>query len=142
MFAYLKGKTTLNGSEQEIRDYYFNHRPSSVWSQCIETNIAAVFSTTMAFLELLDAGNQRRDEQAPTSQVIAIGSVGGLSRFTDSFIYNASKAGVIHLMKNLGSFLVPHNIRTNVIAPGCMSLEPPAERSAVLSVGKTDSDLA
>lgn len=73
----------------------------------------------MAFLELLDAGNKRRDQAAPTSQVITIGSVGGLSRFTDSFIYNASKAGVTHLMKNLGTFLVPKDIRTNVIAPGC-----------------------
>lgn len=106
---------------QEIRDYYFNYRPTSVWSQCLETNINAVFSTTMAFLELLDAGNKRRDKQAPTSQVIAIGSVGGLNRFTDSFIYNASKAGVMHMMKNLGGFLVPHDIRTNVIAPGCTS---------------------
>lgn len=73
----------------------------------------------MAFLELLEAGNKRRTKDKPTSQVIAIGSVGGLTRFTDSFIYNASKAAVHHLMKNLGAVLVPHDIRTNVIAPGC-----------------------
>lgn len=85
----------------------------------METNVAAVFTTTMGFLELLDAGNKRREKSLPTSQVIAIGSCGGVIKFTDSFIYNASKAAVHHLMENLGCFLVPHNIRTNVIAPGC-----------------------
>jgi len=29
------------------------------------------------------------------------------------------QAGVHHLMKNLGAFLVPFDIRTNIIAPGC-----------------------
>ncbi|GIZ48807.1 hypothetical protein CKM354_001185400 [Cercospora kikuchii] len=111
-------KPTGESSVQEIRDYYFNYRPRELWRDTLETNVAAVFTTTMAFLELLDAGNKRRDAPKPTSQVIAIGSVGGLTRATDSFIYNASKAAVHHLMKNLGNFLVPHDIRTNVIAPG------------------------
>ncbi|KAK4548826.1 hypothetical protein LTR36_008599 [Oleoguttula mirabilis] len=102
----------------EVRDYYFNYRPQQVWTETLETNIAAVFTTSMAFLELLDAGNKRRAKDAPTSQIISTGSVGGLNRFTSSFIYNASKAAVHHLMKNLGSFFVPFDIRTNVIAPG------------------------
>ncbi|KAK0864262.1 hypothetical protein LTS02_006086 [Friedmanniomyces endolithicus] len=109
---------TAKSSVAEVRDYYFNYRPQEVWTETLETNIAAVFTTSMAFLELLDAGNKRRDKDAPTSQIIAIGSVGGLTRFTNSFIYNASKAAVTHLMKNLGAFFVPFDIRTNVIAPG------------------------
>jgi len=109
---------TPESSISEIRDYFFNYRPTSVWNQTLETNITAVFTNTMAFLELLDEGNKRRAKDKPTSQVIAVGSVGGLSRATPSFIYNASKAGVTHLMKNLGAFLIPHKIRTNVIAPG------------------------
>ncbi|KAF2213615.1 hypothetical protein CERZMDRAFT_111259 [Cercospora zeae-maydis SCOH1-5] len=91
---------------------------TKVWRNCLETKVAAVFTTTMAFLELLGAGNQRRDSSKPTSQVIAIGSLGGLLKASDSFIYNASKAAVHHMMKNSGNFLVPHDIRTNVIAPG------------------------
>ncbi|KAK3657564.1 hypothetical protein LTR56_002339 [Elasticomyces elasticus] len=105
-------------SVAEVRDYYFNYRPAQVWNDTLETNVGAVFTTCMAFLELLDAGNKRRDKAAPTSQIIAIGSVGGLNRFTNSFIYNASKAAVHHLMKNLGTFFVPFDIRTNIIAPG------------------------
>ena len=73
----------------------------------------------MAFLELLVEGNKRRETGRPSSQIISIGSVGGLTRFTDSFIYNASKAAVHHLMKNLGAHFVPFDVRCNVIAPGC-----------------------
>lgn len=112
-------KPTSESSISEIRDYYFNYRDEQIWKTTLDTNVAAVFLMTMAFLELLDAGNKRRAKDKPTSQVIAIGSVGGLTRWSDSFIYNASKAAVHHLMKNLGGFLVPHDIRTNVIAPGC-----------------------
>jgi NAD(P)-dependent dehydrogenase (short-subunit alcohol dehydrogenase family) len=93
-----------------------------VWTKALETNIASVFTTTMAFLELLDEGNKRRSPEKPKSQVIAIGSVAGLARGLPSFIYGASKAGVTHLMKSLGGFLVPHDIRTNVVAPGCKPL--------------------
>lgn len=114
-------KPTAESSAKEYRDYYFNYRPASLWTECLETNVGAVFATSMAFLELLDAGNKRRDKGKPTSQIISIGSVGGVSKHTDSFIYNASKAAVHHLMKNLGSHFVPFDIRTNVIAPGCKS---------------------
>lgn len=109
---------TGESSVAEVRDYYFNYRPAQLWTDTLETNVGAIFTTSMAFLELLDAGNKRRAKDQPTSQIISIGSVGGLNRFTTSFIYNASKAGVHHLMKNLGSFFVPFDIRTNVIAPG------------------------
>ncbi|KAK6436740.1 hypothetical protein LTR95_007064 [Oleoguttula sp. CCFEE 5521] len=102
----------------EVRDYYFNYRPASLWTETLETNVAAVFTTSMAFLELLDEGNRRREKGKASSQIISVGSVGGLTRFTSSFIYNASKAAVHHLMKNLGSAFVPFGIRTNVIAPG------------------------
>lgn len=33
----------------------------------LQTNVAAVFMMTVAFLELLDLGNRRRDPLAPTS---------------------------------------------------------------------------
>lgn len=113
-------KPTAESSAAEVRDYYFNYRPQQLWTDTLETNVAAVFTTSMAFLELLVEGNKRREGSGkPSSQVIAIGSVGGLTRFTDSFIYNASKAAVHHLMKNLGAHFVPFDVRCNVIAPGC-----------------------
>lgn len=114
-------------SVAELRDYYFAYRDPGVWRDTLDTNVAAVFTASMAFLELLDAGNRRRAPGLPRSQIVAVGSTGGLTRFTDSFVYNASKAAVHHLMKNLGAALVPFGIRTNVIAPGC---EWPSRRVA------------
>ncbi|KAH9841260.1 Enoyl-(Acyl carrier protein) reductase [Teratosphaeria destructans] len=105
-------------SISEVRDYFFNYRDPQIWTDVLQTNVAAVFLASMAFLELLDAGNKRRAKEAPTSQIITVGSVGGLTRATPAFIYNASKAAVHHLMKNLGNAFVPFAIRTNVIAPG------------------------
>ncbi|QIW99621.1 hypothetical protein AMS68_005139 [Peltaster fructicola] len=122
-------KPTVESSAAEVRDYYFNYRPAKVWTDCLETNVAAVFTTSMAFLELLDAGNKKRDKSLPTSQIISVGSVGGMNRATDSFVYNASKAAVHHLMKNLGATFIPFNIRTNVIAPGWF----PSEMTAPIS---------
>ena len=92
--------TPQSSSISEIRDYYFNYRPQELWRDTLQTNIAAVFTTSMAFLELLDAGNKRRTNDLPKSQIIVIGSTGGLTRFTDSFIYNASKVCIesINLM--------------------------------------------
>jgi NAD(P)-dependent dehydrogenase (short-subunit alcohol dehydrogenase family) len=88
----------------------------------------------MAFLELLVEGNKRREGSGkPTSQIISIGSVGGLTRFTDSFIYNASKAAVHHLTKNLGAHFVPFDVRCNVIAPGCKSSSSPFPYKPLLS---------
>jgi len=118
---------TPESSIAEIRDYWFNYRPTESWNQVLETNVTAVMTTTMAFLELLDQGNRRRARGLPSSQVIAIGSVAGLARTTPTFIYNASKAAVHHLMKNLSTFLVEHNIRTNVIAPGWFPSEMTAK---------------
>lgn len=84
-------KPTAQSTISEVRDYYFNYRPQSVWREVLETNVAAVFTTSMAFLELLDQGNQRREKGKPRSQIVVVGSSGGLTRFTDSFVYNASK---------------------------------------------------
>lgn len=78
-------------SISEVSDYFFNYRPAELWRDTLQTNIGAVFTTSMAFLPLLDAGNKRRAKDLPKSQIVAIGSTGGLTRFTQSFIYNASK---------------------------------------------------
>lgn len=51
-------KPTAQSTLSEIRDYYFNYRSADVWKDCLETNTASVFTTSMAFLELLDAGSR------------------------------------------------------------------------------------
>lgn len=84
-------KPKQDSSISEIRDYYFNYRDPTIWRDTLETNVAATFTTSMAFLELLDEGNKRREKGRPTSQIIAVGSAGGLLRFTDPFICESSE---------------------------------------------------
>lgn len=87
-------------------------------------NVKAVYFTTVAFLELLDAGNKKRGVQenkdATTSQVIIISSIGGMRRDEKVFSlsYSASKAAVLQLGKTFANTLKAWKIRTNIIAPG------------------------
>ncbi|RMZ75649.1 hypothetical protein DV737_g5179, partial [Chaetothyriales sp. CBS 132003] len=93
-----------------------------------ETNLAGVHFTIAAFLPLLAEANRQRkpgegdgngETLRPRPQIITTGSIGGFSRRPlSSLSYGPSKAGVIHLTKQLSSVLVPHDIRVNVIAPG------------------------
>ena len=92
---------------------------NEAFTNTFAVNTTAVFYTTVAFLELLDAGN-KRGNVSQKSQVIATSSIGGFNRRPMAgFAYGASKAAVTHLMKSLASYLVPFDIRCNVLAPGC-----------------------
>lgn len=91
------------------------------FNKTFEVNVTAVYYTTVAFLELLDAGNKRAtSEDEPSSQVITVGSIGGFRRDDKVFSlsYSASKASVMHLSKILVNTLKRWKIRSNIIAPG------------------------
>jgi NAD(P)-dependent dehydrogenase (short-subunit alcohol dehydrogenase family) len=90
-------------------------------TETFNINVTGTLFTTLAFLELLDAGNKKGNMgNKNTSQVVATSSIAGFSRLRgSSFAYNTSKAATTHLMKMLSTYLVPWNIRCNVLAPGC-----------------------
>ena len=75
---------------------------------------------TIAFLDLLAAGNAQRPMDAPTSQVITVSSVAALRRDEKQFSipYALSKSAVLHLAKMFVGIFKDFNIRSNVIAPG------------------------
>jgi NAD(P)-dependent dehydrogenase (short-subunit alcohol dehydrogenase family) len=84
-------------------------------------NTTAVFYTVVAFLELLDKGN-KAGNVAQKSQVVCVSSAGAYNRVPMAgYAYSSSKAAVVHIMKQLATSLVPYDIRSNVIAPGCKS---------------------
>lgn len=90
------------------------------FTKTLHVNTTAVFYTAVAFLDLLDAGNKRRNV-AQDSQVLVTSSVGGFSRHVaSSFAYSLSKAAVNHLVKMLSTYFAQHSfkIRANVVAPG------------------------
>jgi NAD(P)-dependent dehydrogenase (short-subunit alcohol dehydrogenase family) len=89
------------------------------WSKMFSTNTTAVAFTTFAFLELLDAGNQKGKIAGRQSQVLVTTSIAGYLRDPENSIaYGLSKAAATHLIKHLAGLLVPYSIRVNGIAPG------------------------
>ncbi|KAI0390266.1 NAD(P)-binding protein [Xylariaceae sp. FL0594] len=97
---------------------------TAAFNQTFATNVTGVFSTVAAFLPLLDAGNRNREGEVRArikqrSQIIAISSIGAYNRLPlAGYAYGPSKAAVVLMMKQFASWLAPHGIRSNVIAPG------------------------
>ena len=95
------------------------------YTQTFAVNTAAVFFCIVAFLKLLDAGNNKGNVEQK-SQVIATSSIGGFNRRAKAgYAYGESKAATNHLMKQMATNLAPYGIRSNVIAPGRTCVGPP-----------------
>ena len=85
-------------------------------------NCTAIYYTVLAFLELLDEGNNSR-YQGGKSQVIATASTTSFLRNPRAgYAYLSSKSAVISLIKCFSTFCVPWGIRLNAIAAGCLFL--------------------
>lgn len=97
-------------------------------------NNTAVFYTAVAFLDLLDAGNKKRN-LPQDSQIIVTSSIAGFSRsLASGFAYSSSKAAVTHLVKMLATYFAQagYHIRANVIAPGLYPSEMTQGTTATL----------
>jgi NAD(P)-dependent dehydrogenase (short-subunit alcohol dehydrogenase family) len=65
------------------------------WERTFATNSVSVAFNTLAFLELLDAGNKKGNCAGRKSQVIVTSSIAGYLRVPANFgVYPASKAGM------------------------------------------------
>jgi len=85
------------------------------WDKLMAVNLKAVFLLTQALLPLLRAAATKDDP----ARVVNIGSIDGiLAPSLESYAYSASKAGVLHLTRNLAKHLAKDNINVNAIAPG------------------------
>lgn len=95
-------------------------QPFDEYTNTFAVNVSAVFFTVVAFLGLLDAGNEKGNVEQK-SQVIATSSIAGFNRnVPGGYAYGQSKAATTSLMKQLATQLVPYGIRSNVIVPGRM----------------------
>lgn len=89
-----------------------------------ELNCTGVFYSVIAFMELLDAGNNTT--YPCKSQVIATASTASFLRQPRAgFAYTSSKAALVSMMKSFSSFCVPWGIRFNSLAAGRKSLRLP-----------------
>ena len=90
-------------SIQEIQDGLWKPDMER-FTNTFHVNSTAAFYTAVAFLDLLDAGNKRKNV-SQDSQILVTSSVAGFSRYlASSFAYSTSKASVNHLVKMLSTF--------------------------------------
>lgn len=127
-----------DGSKPTVREFQKALFEPSMedFTNAVHVNNTAVFYTALAFLDLLDAGNKKRNVPQD-SQILVTSSIAGFSRhLASSFAYNTSKAAVTHLVKMLSTYFsqAGYHIRANVIAPGLY----PSEMTTV-SMSKLDS---
>jgi NAD(P)-dependent dehydrogenase (short-subunit alcohol dehydrogenase family) len=121
----------------EVRANMFTQDNIDSTNATFSVNTTGAYFTMVAFLELLDAGNQRAvqhggfgaplregsDVPSIQSQVIVVGSIAAYSRMHMSTpAYAGSKAAVVHLTKHASSNLARYGIRANALAPGCKLL--------------------
>ncbi|KAL6717309.1 hypothetical protein ACLMJK_005224 [Lecanora helva] len=122
MLEKLKPRHTLSDFVEHVWK-----TPKEEFTDVYDLNCSAVFYSIVAFLELLDQGNQQGNPVK--SQVIATASTASFLRNPRAgFAYCSSKAGVISMMKCFSTFMVPFGIRFNMIAAGLF----PSEMSAPL----------
>ncbi|OJZ89798.1 hypothetical protein ASPFODRAFT_128951 [Aspergillus luchuensis CBS 106.47] len=96
----------------------FDTYPEDKFSKVMDLNVKSVFYTIQKFTPLLTA----RATQDDPSRVIVTGSTAGITPGSlgpsATFSYSASKAAVLHLVRNLAVDLGPRHILCNAIAPG------------------------
>lgn len=96
----------------------FDTHPDGAFGKVLDLNIKAVFNTIRLFAPLLQARATLEDP----SRVLITASVAGLGIGSlgkqATYGYSASKAGVIHLGRNLAVELGPRHITVNSICPG------------------------
>lgn len=96
----------------------FDTHPDSAFAKVMDLNVRAVFNTIRLFAPLLQARARVEDP----SRVLITSSVAGLGVGTlgkqATFGYSASKAGVLHLGRNLALELGPRHITVNSVCPG------------------------
>lgn len=102
---------------QELKDKLWAEEDSRGWNDVLNTNVTAVYFSTVAFLPLLQKGTETHGNRA--ASVIVISSMSGIMRDSQGhFAYNAAKAATVHLAKMMSHEFEKIKVRVNSIAPG------------------------
>ena len=92
--------------------------PIQDFTQTLHVNVSGIFYTVVAFLDLLAAANEKFPAPNPKSQVITVSSGAAFVRSEQPMPYAVSKAGAVHMTKQLSTTFAPYKIRFNCICPG------------------------
>lgn len=132
----------------ELRQKLFVETSMDEMTETFHVNVTGAYFTLLAFLELLDKGNEqalcggfgRPSVEGGTvpsvqSQVVVTSSIAAFSRNAASTPgYAGSKAAVLHLVKHASSQMARFGVRANAMCPGCECFLL-AKRGSVLTVG-------
>ncbi|KAF2142664.1 uncharacterized protein K452DRAFT_287075 [Aplosporella prunicola CBS 121167] len=112
----------------DLKAKLWNEETFEVWNETYNTDVTAVYFTTVAFLPLLQAGTEKHGHLA--ASVIVISSMSGIMRHAQGhFSYNAAKGATVHLSKLMSAEFQKARIRVNSIAPGYFPSEMTAKSS-------------
>lgn len=93
--------------------------PEKGWDKVLDLNLKSPFFLTQALLPQLRAAAKNH-----VAKVIHIASIDGVSaNDQETYSYQASKAGLIHLTRRMALQLAPENIAVSAIAPGAFASE-------------------
>jgi NAD(P)-dependent dehydrogenase (short-subunit alcohol dehydrogenase family) len=93
--------------------------PESGWDKVVDLNLKAPFFLTQALLPQLVRGGRRQ-----MAKVINIASIDGVSvNPWETYSYQASKSGLIHLTRRMALTLAKDHIGVSAIAPGAFASE-------------------
>ncbi|KAI0890194.1 NAD(P)-binding protein [Annulohypoxylon maeteangense] len=115
----------------DLKAQLWNNEDPDDWHDNFNTNVTAVYFTTVAFLPLLQAGIRPKGPLEPySSSVITISSMSGIMRHAQGhFSYNTAKGATIQLTKLMSAEFQKAEIRVNSIAPGYFPSEMTAKGS-------------
>jgi NAD(P)-dependent dehydrogenase (short-subunit alcohol dehydrogenase family) len=94
--------------------------PENGWDKVVDLNLKSPFFLTQAFAPSLRTAASK-DQPA---KVINVASIDGIRpNPQETYSYQASKAGLIHLTRRMAARLIADNICVNAIAPGAFASE-------------------
>ncbi|WP_406233014.1 SDR family oxidoreductase [Nocardia sp. NBC_01009] len=97
----------------------FESAHTDEWDQMVATNINGLLYTGKAFIDdLLAAASAAR-----RADLVHVGSIGGHAVFPNYGVYDATKAAVAHLTRNLRAEFGPRGVRVKNIEPGFVTTE-------------------
>lgn len=130
-------------SAKDLKERLFSESQNG-WADTYNTDVTAVYFTSVAFLPLLQASMSSAGRKQFHPSIIVISSMSGMISHAQShFSYNAAKAGTVHLSKMMAHEFKETGIRINSIAPGYFPSEmttgeSDAENKSQMPEGKID----
>lgn len=115
-------------SAEDLKQRLWNEETFEQWNETYNTDVTAVYFTTVAFLPLLQAGTETHGHLS--ASVIVISSMSGIMRHAQGhFSYNTAKGGTVHLTKLMSAEFQKARVRVNSIAPGYFPSEMTVKES-------------